>query len=148
MSFKTPYGLIVDRKLEGTISVRLAYSVPNAAATANIDAQRTQQPQRSNNPNCAAYHYYIWPDYQTSFVWYDAGWSGNPEGEDDVEENKLKSQYSATWCDARQAWVYRYTAAFEAQECDLGSGKEPFTDAGQGRSRLVEGMLLACWLAL
>ncbi|KAH6649084.1 hypothetical protein BKA67DRAFT_539080 [Truncatella angustata] len=95
-----------------------------------------------------AYHYCLWPDYQTSFVWHESDWPGNPEGEYDAEEDQLESRYSAAWCNARQAWIDHYIVAFESQECNLGSNKEPFPDPEPRRAWFFEGILLSCWLML
>lgn len=42
----------------------------------------------------------------------------------------------------------RYTAAFEKQECQLGSDNDTFPDMEERKAWVVEGLLLACWLSL
>lgn len=149
LSLETEYGLILEVSSPGFVSVRLAESPPDAVASVDRkEATEKQQQPRAIPESKKGYDYYIWPDYKTSFVWYTPGWVGNPVDESNVEEFELQGRYSAAWCSALDAWVERYTAAFEAQECQLGSGEEPFADVAQRNAWLVEGMLLSCWLAL
>lgn len=172
---QTDYGLAVTVSQDAVVDVHLAAPTPSAdgmvgskvshpsgeTATKPLaiglgdhdsEPQSSKSlPASSSNRNPASelgYQYYIWPDYGTSFVWYESDWAGNPEGEDNVEDTDLEERYSTSWCAALKAWVERYTEAFEGQECHLGSGKDPFPDVEGQKAWVLDGMLLACWLAL
>ncbi|KAJ0342793.1 hypothetical protein KNSL1_010539 [Colletotrichum chrysophilum] len=60
----------------------------------------------------------------------------------------LKHRYSSAWIEAFEKWERRWTEAFKAQECHLGSYKEPFPDLEERKTWFVEGALLAAWLVL
>lgn len=131
---------------------------PDDSKASSLEVTAPQDPKIAQLPSATdpsqestgkpGYEYYIWPDYCTSFVWYEPEWPGNPEGDDNVEESELEERYSASWCRALEAWVEKYSAAFKAQECDLGSKKPPLPDLEERKAWVLEGMLLACWLAL
>lgn len=137
LSLQTPYGLVVDVVADGAVDIRLS------------DEASTLGPDSDSKTGKPGYRYYIWPDYQTTFMWYDSDWAGNPqEGQDAVEEDELRERYPEPWFKAYDAWVTKYMRAFEAQECQLGSGKEPFPDLKERVAWELEGMLLASWLSL
>ncbi|KAF9873183.1 hypothetical protein CkaCkLH20_09346 [Colletotrichum karsti] len=94
------------------------------------------------------YSYAIDPDYGTSFLWYSQGHPGNPEGEFHIELEAVKDRYSASWCNAFREWGERYSKAFKAQECDLGSGNSVFPAVEERRNWDAEGAFLGAWLAL
>ena len=148
-SHETSYGLVTEARADGSINVNLRGDTLKAV-TPNFpdkDTNPTLTGSESNIPTLG-YKYVISPDYQTSFVWYDWPWAGNPEGEFHVDEDELESRYSASWCAARQAWVDKYTRAFKAQECHLRcSDEELFPDPEERMAWELDGMLLACWLA-
>lgn len=167
-SFQTTYGLIVTASECGLIDVQLAACLLETAGTQPlarecdkmesksipIDSKCDLQSPTSDSliPDRTSgklgYRYYIWPDYQTSFVWYEPNWAGNPPGEDNVEQGLLEERYSPTWCSALEQWVKRYTIAFESQNCHIGSGEDPFPNLEDRNAWVLEGILLACWLAL
>ncbi|KAL1837275.1 hypothetical protein VTJ49DRAFT_4061 [Mycothermus thermophilus] len=131
LTLSTPYGLVIELDSNGPIAVRLSSS----------STPTTQ-------PKSPGYRYHIEPDYQTSFLWYDTNWPGNPDDQYNVEEQVLEERYSAAFCRAWDAWVDRYTRGFEANECHHGSGAEPFPDRNERLAWELEGLLLATWLAL
>ena len=157
-SLKTAYSLIIKAHADGSIDVNAANDSP-ILAMSNLsdspsnytltdptpDSTPTNPELNSTEPG---YQYYIWPDYQTSFAFHVSGWAGNPVEVGNVEDDELESRYSPSWCAALEAWVDRYTRGFEAQECHFGSEKEPLPGAAERTAWLLEGMLLACWLAL
>ncbi|KAI9697370.1 MAG: hypothetical protein M1836_004648 [Candelina mexicana] len=137
---QTSYGLIVNASKDGISNVRLAEDDSKTTAASS--------PTSSSHVTKPGYKYYIWPDYQTSFVWYVRDWAGNPEGTNNVEEDELEGRYSERWCAARRDWVDKYTQSFEEHGCQLGSGKSPLPDPEERVAWLLEGMLLASWLTL
>ncbi|KAI9723996.1 MAG: hypothetical protein M1812_000714 [Candelaria pacifica] len=140
LTVQTSYGLIINASKDGISNIRLTADDSKAITSS--------EPNSSSNATKPSYRYYIWPDYQTSFVWYVPDWAGNPEGTDNVEEDELERRYSEQWCAARQTWVDKYKRSFEVQECQLGSGKSPIPDLKERAAWLLEGMLLASWLTL
>jgi hypothetical protein len=137
LSLQTPYGLVIDVAADGAVDVRL--SDKGSISASDSDSKQAKP----------GYRYYIWPDYQTTFLWYDSDWAGNPqEGHVAVEEDEMRERYSGPWFTAYDTWVTKYTRAFEAQECQLGNGREPFVDHKEKVAWEMEGMLLATWLSL
>jgi hypothetical protein len=137
LSLQTPYGLVIDVAADGAVDVRL--SDKGSISASDSDSKQAKP----------GYRYFVWPDYQTTFMWYDSDWAGNPQnGHVAVEEDELRGRYSVPWFTAYDAWVTKYTRAFEAQECQLGSGREPFVDRKEKLAWELEGMLLATWLSL
>jgi hypothetical protein len=134
LSIQTPYGLIVEAASDGAVDVRLS------------DELSKHSP--SEDRSASSFFYYIWPDYQTTFLWYKADWPGNPDEETVVELDEMRDRYAAPWVKAYDEWVDKYTLAFEAQECQLGSGKEPFPESAERTAWELEGMLLAVWLSM
>ncbi|KAL0934761.1 uncharacterized protein CTRU02_209352 [Colletotrichum truncatum] len=104
------------------------------------------QPQYG--PHLPGFKYYISPDFGTNFMWYDWGWPGNPEGGVDVADDELEERYSKNWCNAYVRWVDQYSEAFETRECHLGADNDVFPDVEERYVWLIEGALLAAWLAL
>ncbi|EQB46124.1 hypothetical protein CGLO_14872 [Colletotrichum gloeosporioides Cg-14] len=100
------------------------------------------------HPFKSGYRYLIDPDYGTSALWYRPKWPGNPDGEFHIDLRALKDRYSPAWLEAFEKWERRWTEAFQAQECHLGSYKEPFADVEERKTWFVEGALLAAWLVL
>ncbi|KAL2166369.1 hypothetical protein VTG60DRAFT_2902 [Thermothelomyces hinnuleus] len=136
LRFQTTYGLIVELLPEGAVDVRLSDTVASKTAAS------------ASEPAQPGYQYYIWPDYKTSFVWYQVDWAGNPEGETHVDEDDLKERYGEAWERAREAWVDKYTRAFEAYECHLHSYGGPIFTPEEQKAWIMEGVMLAAWLAL
>ncbi|KAF0329983.1 hypothetical protein K4K61_005583 [Colletotrichum sp. SAR11_59] len=118
-------------------------SRPDDLSKAQLDSvgpgQQTPKP---------GYRYLIDPDYGTSALWYRPKWPGNPGGEFHIDLRSLKYRYSSAWIEAFEKWERRWTEAFKAQECHLGSYKEPFPDLEERKTWFVEGALLAAWLVL
>ena len=99
-----------------------------------------------SQPYESLYRYRLFPDWSTSFLWYD---HSPPQANEDphVDDEVIESRYPELYpfyCD----WNDTYDAAFEAQECHLGSGLKPFPDVLDDVVWEIEGCLLACWLAL
>ncbi|KAH9897131.1 hypothetical protein F4778DRAFT_744479 [Xylariomycetidae sp. FL2044] len=95
------------------------------------------------------YKYRVFPDWGTTFIWYDTSWHGNPEGEYPVLEEETAERYGPAWDGAFQTWVDRYTEAFSKQECHLSStDQHPFPDMRERKTWVLDGMMLAVWLSL
>jgi hypothetical protein len=133
----TTYGLIVEATADGALDIRLS--------DGHI-REETSQRLKAGQPG---YRYDMWPNYHNeSFVSYKSDWPGNPAGETDVDEHVLKERYGKPWAKSFESWVGKYMRAFEAQECHLGSQKDPFPDRKEEAAWILEGLLLAAWLAL
>ncbi|KAH0430101.1 hypothetical protein CcaCcLH18_08047 [Colletotrichum camelliae] len=118
-------------------------SRPDGLSRAQLDSLGPSQ-----HPPQSGYRYLIDPDYGTSALWYRPNWPGNPEGEFHIDLPVLKDRYSSSWLEAFEKWERRWTEAFKARECHLGSYDEPFPDLEERKTWFVEGALLAAWLAL
>lgn len=134
LNIQTRYGLSLKADSDGNIAVSL---IP----------QGGQNVEREEGSDAKKHRYYIWDDYGTLFVCYDADWPGNPQ-DDVVDQHALEARYGSAWSGALGEWVREYNGAFEAQECHLGSGKEPFASAARENAWLLRGILVASWLAL
>ncbi|EDN08141.1 predicted protein [Histoplasma mississippiense (nom. inval.)] len=93
------------------------------------------------------YGYRMFPDWQTSYLWYDPLWPQNPSDESHVDEKTIKDRYPIL-APFYLAWRDVYEKSFEQQGCDMGSGLEPFPDTADRVAWEVEGFLIACWLGL
>ncbi|KAH0430114.1 hypothetical protein CcaCcLH18_08060 [Colletotrichum camelliae] len=111
----------------------------------------TPAPTRSH-PNNSGLRYKITPDYCCPSLSYTPAWPDNPafEVSSGLETHELKDKFPgvAPWIAAFNAWLRRYCEAFEAQECHMGSGAEPFPDLEERNVFVVEGALLVAWLSL
>ncbi|KAF4903204.1 hypothetical protein CGCVW01_v013150 [Colletotrichum viniferum] len=151
-SLETSYGLVLEYQSGKQLCLRLKDSStasntpdsrPDDLSKGQLDSVGPgQQPPQSG------YRYLIDPDYGLSALWYRPQWSGNPEGEFHIDLRSLKHRYSSAWIEAFEKWERRWTEAFKAQECHLGSYKEPFADLEERKTWFVEGALLAAWLVL
>jgi hypothetical protein len=137
VTIQTTYGLVVEVTEDSTLNIRLSDSLDETAVSGSLP--KSEQP---------GYRYYILPDYQTSFVWYKSDWPGNPSDETHVDEDVLEERYGELWAKAFGGWVEKYTLAFEAHECQFGSHQDPLPDPTERAAWVVEGVLLAAWLAL
>ncbi|KAL2369017.1 hypothetical protein BDBG_08937 [Blastomyces gilchristii SLH14081] len=95
----------------------------------------------------AGYGYRLFPDWQTSYLWYDPLWLQNPTNESHIDEKTIEDRYP-TLAPFYLAWRDIYEKSFEQQGCDRGSGLEPFPDIADRVAWEVEGFLIACWLVL
>jgi len=73
------------------------------------------------------YHYRIFPDWNTSYIWYDPEWLKDPQDDCVVEDETVESRYPAL-APFFFAWREVYDTEFEKQECHLGSHAEVFPD--------------------
>lgn len=95
----------------------------------------------------ARYSYRLFPDWQTSYLWYKTSQHALADGHVHVDENDISSRYPELH-DYYFAWQDVYESAFEKQGCHLGAQAEVFPDAHERAAWEVEGCLIACWLAL
>lgn len=101
-----------------------------------------------SSPSPHPYTYRLFPDWQTSYLWY--GDSYPPAIEDgywQVEGQEISSRYPML-APYYFAWQGLYELAFVEQCCHLGQGPEVFPDARERAAWKVEGALMAAWLAL
>ncbi|KAL2163258.1 hypothetical protein VTH06DRAFT_5314 [Thermothelomyces fergusii] len=119
-----------------TVDVRLSDTVANQIPTSFSGRSRP------------GYQYCIWPDNKTSSIWCQADWEGNLAGETHVGKADLKERYGDAWERAREAWVNKYTRAFEGHECHLHSSGGPIFSPKEQKAWIIEGVPLAAWLAL
>lgn len=101
-----------------------------------------------SQPPKPRYSYRLFPDWQTSYLWYDTSSQHAPaDGHVHVDENDISSRYPTLHA-YYFAWQEVYESAFEKQGCHLGAHAEVFPDAHERATWEVEGCLIACWLAL
>ncbi|KAG5292903.1 hypothetical protein I7I48_05134 [Histoplasma ohiense] len=108
-----------------------------------VDQRHGVEPQRSE----CRYHYRLFPDWQTSYLWYDTRSPHNPPDEIHVDEDIIEARYP-TLAPFYFAWQDIYENSFTAQGCDRGSGLDVFPDIAVRIGWEVEGLLIACWLVL
>ncbi|KAF4878128.1 hypothetical protein CGCSCA1_v002859 [Colletotrichum siamense] len=130
-SLETSYGLVLEYQSGKQLCLRLKDST--TASNTQLPIQDLSKAQLDpvgpgQQPPQSGYRYLIDPDYGTSALWYRPKWPGNPKGEFHIDLQSLKYRYSSAWIEAFEKWERRWTEAFKAQECHLGSYREPFTD--------------------
>ncbi|KAI0391902.1 hypothetical protein F5Y17DRAFT_385842 [Xylariaceae sp. FL0594] len=127
----------------------------NESTPSNIDDNAQQVSGESSHQNTADdthspsynFKYRLFPEYLAGFLWYDPFWPGNPEDEYEVPEDDILARYGQVFTDAYDEWIDKYDAAFLEQGCDTGSGNELFPDLAERKAWILEGMMLAVWLA-
>lgn len=125
-------------------------SSPTESSNTNssiTDAQTTSvHDMGSSSPH--PYSYRLFPDWQTSFLWYGISYPpAVADGYWQAEKEDISSRYPmlATYY---FDWQELYESALENQRCHLGQRAEVFPDAHERAAWKVEGFLIACWLAL
>lgn len=150
-SLETFYGLVLEYQSGKQLCLRLKDSTTASNTqlpTRDLSKTQLDPVGPGQQPPLSGYRYVIDPDYGTSALWYRPKWLGNPAGEFHIDLRNLKYRYSSAWIEAFEKWERRWTGAFKAQECHLGSYKEPFPDLEERKTWFVEGALLAAWLVL
>ncbi|KAF5497992.1 hypothetical protein CGCS363_v008429 [Colletotrichum siamense] len=168
-TLETPYGLIVELKTGEKLSVRLkenptatnSQDTPDCALKIQPGTHLTGSPESHREPTPTVdtasdrqssnmgYGYAIFTDWGTSGLWYDSNWPGNdPEIDFHIDLEDLEDRYPAAWLQAFARWIEQYDDSFVAGECHLSSFGVLFPDLEERQAWLVEGALLAAWLAL
>lgn len=93
------------------------------------------------------HRYRLFPDWQTSYLWYDSRAPLSSPDEPHVDEDVIEGRYP-TLAPFYFEWQDIFNTAFERQECHLGSGKPVFSESHQRVAWETEGFLIACFLAL
>ncbi|KAF4816752.1 hypothetical protein CGCSCA5_v006359 [Colletotrichum siamense] len=168
-TLETPYGLIVELKTGEKLSVRLkdnptatsSQDTPDCALKIQPGTHLTGSPESHPEPTSTAdtasdhqssntgHGYAIVTDWGTSGLWYDSKWPGNdPEIDFHIDLEDLEDRYPAAWLQAFARWIEQYDDSFVAGKCHLSSFGVLFPDLEERQAWLVEGALLAAWLAL
>ncbi|QSS56713.1 hypothetical protein I7I53_05005 [Histoplasma capsulatum var. duboisii H88] len=137
----TAYGLRLDySNISGTITVY-------ADSHSHLQKIKSGEKMEAGITTSTRYGYRIFPDWQTSYLWYDPMWPQNPSNKSHVDEKTIEDRYP-TLAPFYLAWRDVYERSFEQQGCDMGSGLEPFPNTADRVAWEVEGFLIACWLGL
>ncbi|KAI1341684.1 hypothetical protein F5Y15DRAFT_344502 [Xylariaceae sp. FL0016] len=163
VTLETSYGLIVETQPNGTLSLRLANEAP-ASTTAGTESEEPQSPIKKEDAGTESgkpqspikkedevgFRYRIFPDWGTEFVWWDSSWPGNHGEMGLVDQDDIEERYTGgkAFYKAFEAWEDTYNRQFEAQECHLSSQGILWPDKEEERPWIIEGFLLAAWLAL
>jgi hypothetical protein len=136
LTFKGPlitkYGLKLEfDDTEGHMRIHISQENLNPSTTGTIKPHRLR----------------IFPDWQTSFLWYDPKALPTPDVETEIEHDNIARLYPTLEPFFSQ-WRQTYQSAFQKQQCHLGSGAEVFDDQNERIVWETEGVLTACWLAL
>jgi hypothetical protein len=124
---------------------------PSSSCTSKSRNRTSSAPtQNTNDPTTSSFlpgfRYKILPDWQTSFLWYDKTWPHNPKDSFQVDFDAIEARYPGIYHFYAE-WQETYETEFERSGCHLG-GKGPiFEEKQKGDAWLVEGFLMACWLA-
>lgn len=168
-TLETSYGLIVELKTGEKLNARLkdnpsatnSQGAPDSAPNIQPGTQPTDSPEShpkstptvdtgsDNQSSSAGYGYAIFTDWGTSGLWYDSLWpSSDPKIDTHIDLEDLEDRYPAAWLQAFARWMEQYDDSFVAGECHLSSFGVLFPDLEERQAWLVEGALLAAWLAL
>jgi hypothetical protein len=101
------------------------------------------KPRRGPRSNLTQLSYRLFPDWHTSYLWYEDWTFDTIHVDEDVIEDRYPrlAKFYFEWRDI-------YEASFERQECDLGSHADAFPHVEELVAWATEGFLMACWLAL
>jgi hypothetical protein len=100
----------------------------------------------ANGESC--YQYQLFPDWHTSYLWYDQMWPSNPRDETHVDEDIIKDRYPALepfymeWRDLHEQ--------YEDEHDKKRPGGRPHVFPNE-EARIAwetQGFLIACWLVL
>ena len=102
-------------------------------------ATNTQQPGRKHR-------YRLFPDWQTSYLWYDISWPGNPKDDPFVELDEIEQRYPTlfpfylSWLESHESELDRL---FSENEIDIDSPSDHYHLVAWE----INGFLMSCWLA-
>jgi hypothetical protein len=111
---------------------------PPTESSPTISATASPTKITSSQPPLPKYRYKIFPDFQTSFLFYDDPWPHNPSDTNHVEWSNIKSRYPGLY-PSYSAWHEAYELAFDRNRLHLGSGRRVFEDRGERHTWSVEG---------
>ena len=103
--------------------------------------------QTGEGTDVQKHHYRIFPDLGTSFFWKNPKFPVGPPGSSNIDDEDIESRYPSL-APYFFAWRALYEDAFYEQEIHLGSKAEVIPDVAVRVAWLIEGFLMACWLAL
>ena len=115
-------------------------------ATSDVNNDKVLQTWGTNPPSANQYHFRLFADWGTTFLWHNTKLP-HPPGEYPVDDEEIESWFP-TLEPSYFAWVDTYNEAFETQECHLGQGHVVFPDVSDEIAWETEGFLLACRLVL
>jgi hypothetical protein len=159
---KTKYGLLIS--FEEPISVR-SITLPGTSTTTtsalqadsplsgaetsptNITNPGTRLGGAETKPHAPRYRYKLFPEWQTSGLWYDTSWPQNPKDEYHVDLEDIERRYPELY-PYYDAWEESYEVEFETQGLHLGGTHPVFKDKVASDAWLLEGLLMAFWIAL
>ncbi|KAK8069908.1 hypothetical protein PG994_006524 [Apiospora phragmitis] len=143
VTLETSYSLVLVIDSDKSLTLH-----QTTAKKPGLDGENDGLPNPDPDPEHKqlGYKYRVFPDYGAGFVWYDPAWSGNPKDSSMVDEEELQERYGDAWNKAYNSWMDWYTAAFQKQECHLGSHNHPFPGHGRaeglGGGRTAIGLLV------
>jgi hypothetical protein len=162
ISFKTHYGIRVEINGNANQVMRIFIQAeqdqptliapPNGihAAVVTQDGTSNTTPLSSSDllEEAQKLRYRIFPDWQTSYLWYDPLWSGNPTDTYVVEEEEIEDKYPVLY-PFFSDWVTRSEIRFDQE---FGQVNHHKAATMVGRAQMVaweiNGFLMGCWLAL
>jgi hypothetical protein len=147
--FNTKYGLqIIQTEGPSLVSAQLVPLGDTLRAT-------------SDDGEVPTFHYRIFPDWRTSFIWKDPEFFEKPgedsviedevvekPEEDSVIEDEVVEKHFSKLAPFFFAWRRVYETEFEKREIHLGNDSEVFLSPESRIAWCVEGCLMACWLVL
>jgi hypothetical protein len=150
----TKYGITIE--LDRSFSVRsITLSSPKTAPSPSIpplpssEVPNTDPPTGTPEPKppSSLYRYRLFPDWNTSYLWYDSTWPQNPEDAYHVDIEEIEKRFPALY-PYYVAWQEVYEVTFKEQGCHLGGTDPVFKHKEDSDIWLLEGFLMACWIAL
>jgi hypothetical protein len=161
ISFKTKYniGVEANRYANQVIGIFIQSDQDRSAPSSQLngihppsitqnETTNTTPPPSSNLPEPERrLRYRILPDWQTSYLWYDPLWPGNPMDTSVIEEEEIEERYPVLY-PFFSHWVNSREIGFDQEFGQVNNDAEAIT----GRSEIVaweiNGFLMGCWMAL
>jgi hypothetical protein len=139
---QTKYGLCIT--ITDSLSV---HSIKLISPTTSIIPDPPILPDLAPSSPPSSFRYRLFSDYNASYLSYDTTWPHNPQYQHAVGPEVIESRYRSLYS-YYEAWEELHEVEFEKQKCHLGERGPVFEDRKIGYAWLLEGLLMACWLAM
>jgi hypothetical protein len=91
------------------------------------------------------HRYRLFPDWQTTYLWYDPSWPGNPD-DPVVELDEIEKKYS-TLFPFYLSWLKSHDSELDKLFSGSDGDEDPQSDLSHLLAWEINGFLMSCWFA-